>query len=69
MAYLALGVYISYKWMIYVLYELGEVNRKRDILYIAYTVPFALFMVILLLNPMTGLLFETLLKTLMSEVR
>ena len=58
MAYLALGVYISYKWMIYVLYELGEVNRKRDILYIAYTVPFALFMVILLLNPMTGLLFE-----------
>lgn len=23
MAYLALGVYISYKWMIYVLYELG----------------------------------------------
>lgn len=58
MIYLALGVYISYKWMIYVLYELGEIKNKRQFLYIAYTVPFALFMILLLLNPLTGLLFE-----------
>lgn len=58
MAYLGLGVYISYKWMIYVLYELGEINKKRNTLYVAYTVPFVLFMILLLLNPVTGLLFE-----------
>lgn len=57
-AYLALGAYISFKWLIYVLYELGEINKRRDALYIAYTVPFALFMLLLLTNPLTGLVFE-----------
>lgn len=58
MCYLALGVFISYKWLIYVLYELGEINKRRTPLCIACTVPFALFMILLLINPLTGLMFE-----------
>lgn len=57
MIYLLSGVIIAFEWIIYVLYETGHMKKRWDRVHVLCAVPLILFMVLLVSNPFTGLLF------------